>query len=307
VPRTLDDPIFFFGTSAVTSADLDGDIDLDLIALTNSRIAIFFQETAGTFGGTPLYLELSLATGAPSSIVAADLDGDGDADLATANSFTVTVFFQERPGVFEDEPTVLGGEDSRYRPTSVTAADIDDDGDLDLVSADAGDGTLSIFEQTARGEFRSPPVKIGSTEPLFQPHSVVATDFDGDGDRDLVSANFLDPPLTVFRRIRPREFESIPLAIQIAESVAGASSLTPADFDRDGDLDLLLGLNAPSRLAVFVRESPGAYRTIPIIVPNPPSFQLGTGMPVDIDGDGDLDLTTIDSTNDRLLIFWGLH
>ncbi len=80
-------------------------------------------------------------------------------------------------------------------PVSVVAADLDGDGNLDLVSANRNSDDLTVFYQDAPRTFiRQPPIPTGG----LRPRSLVAADLDGDGDLDLVSANNFSDDLTVF-------------------------------------------------------------------------------------------------------------
>ena len=92
-----------------------------------------------------------------------DLDGDGDVDIASANELgdDVTIFFQTAPGVFDRLPLVLADSTALDSPGGLEAADLDGDGDADLVSANALSGSLTLFEQTAPGVYDPVPSVVG--------------------------------------------------------------------------------------------------------------------------------------------------
>jgi hypothetical protein len=114
-------------------------------------------------------------------VVAADIDGDGDLDILTANenSHNVSVRLNDGTGTFRGNTSVeVGG-----RPASVVAADIDGDGDLDILTANGNN--VSVRLNNGDGTFNgNTSVAAGNS-----PASVVAADIDGDGDLDILTAN----------------------------------------------------------------------------------------------------------------------
>ncbi len=241
----------------VQAADLDGDGDLDLVSgnYGTHTVTVFWQTAPGIFGEAPTSLGGPATTFQPSSVQAADLDGDGDLDLVSANlgSHTLTVFWQTAPGLFDPAPITVGGPSTMTSPRFVEAVDLDGDGDLDLVSANAVSDNLTVFWQTATGVFDPSPTTLGGVATTDNPRSVQAADLDGDGDLDLVSANFVSDTLTVFWQTAPGRFDPTPTPVGAPTITDGPDAIEAIDLDGDGDLDLVSANFFPSSLTVFRR------------------------------------------------------
>jgi hypothetical protein len=128
----------------------------------------------------------------PTSVVAADVNGDGKVDLICANYFqdnTLSVLTNNGNGGFVSNATLSVGS----VPFSVVAADVNGDNNVDLVSANNGANTLSVLTNNGSGGFVSnATLSVGRL-----PYSVVAADVNGDGGVDLICANGMDHTLTV--------------------------------------------------------------------------------------------------------------
>ena len=136
------------GAQSVIAADIDGDGDLDLASasLLDDKIA-WYENTdgAGTFG--PQQVVSTAADGAQ-SVIAADMDGDGDLDLASASQWDNKIAWYENTdgaGSFGPQQVVSTAADGAY---SVIAADIDGDGDLDLASASRDDDKIAWYQSS---------------------------------------------------------------------------------------------------------------------------------------------------------------
>jgi hypothetical protein len=198
-----------FCPNSLAAADLDGDTDLVNSNLCGSTLTVFFQTAAGVFDPVPsLTLGNAATTNGPSAVAVADLDGNGSADLVSASNFsdTLAVFFQTGAGVFDPLPSqTMGSLTTTGYPGGVALADLDLDGDVDLVSANVGlepivSSSLTVFFQTGPGVFDTTP-SLTLRDPGGMTDGAVdlaAADLDGDGDADIVSANGGIGTLTVF-------------------------------------------------------------------------------------------------------------
>ena len=285
--------------ASVKAADLDGDADLDVVAVEPGisdagSLRVFLQTSAGSFSLPPLELREPDTMQRPAFFAAADLDGDGDLDLATANSVSnnLTVFFQTAAGSFATSPLVLGGVGVTDGASSIAAADLDGDGDLDLVSANPDAGTLTIFFQTAAGVFAEPLLVLGTGthRALF----VTAADLDDDGDMDLVTADRVNGKLALFFQTSSGCFDDV-VELDIPPVFPFPPGfpldVTVVDLDRDGDLDLVSRTVNPIslHLLAFLQTGPGRFEEVPLPLLDPDRAPCAI-FPADVDGDGDLDL-----------------
>ena len=178
-------------------ADLDGDSDVDIAVACwgSTSIRVLANNGSGVFAsiGGP-----SLTSGSlPHSIVAFDADSDGDRDLAVANRGDSNVTIMRNDGglngamVFVPQTAIpVGGS-----PHSIRSADIDDDGDADLVTAnDAGNSVTVLRRIVGPLSFTRTDFATGQT-----PKSVAIADINGDGDLDVITANingnYPNPPV----------------------------------------------------------------------------------------------------------------
>lgn len=130
---------------SIYTGDLNGDGYSDLVVANEyvNNISVFMNNGDGTFGPQTIYT-VGSAHCRPHCVHAADLDGDGDLDLATANFGTgsVTVLKNSGAGVFQALPPFEAGS----LTSSVFPADFDNDGDLDLVVTNKSlPGKVTVF------------------------------------------------------------------------------------------------------------------------------------------------------------------
>jgi hypothetical protein len=168
-------------TSSVALGDVDGDGDLDL-AEGNFALSL----SSGTLGGEPdrilennargrFQLVQQVGNEETAAVVLADLDADGDPDLATGREDGIDIHANEG-GRFR-----LSGSVSLLEEINALATgDVDLDGDLDLVSGSERGTRVSLNDGT--GSFA--PEATSTSARTF---SVALGDLNNDGDLDLVT------------------------------------------------------------------------------------------------------------------------
>ena len=131
--------------NAIVAADLDGDLDQDLAVANGGSDEITILRNAGNGNFAELGSSPEAGGDSPFAIAAADLEGDGDADLAVANtgSDDVTILANSGSGNFTEPATSTEGAGAN--PNGVVAADFDADLDPDLAVANSSGDDLTIL------------------------------------------------------------------------------------------------------------------------------------------------------------------
>jgi hypothetical protein len=222
----------------------------------------------------------------PRAIAMADLDADGIPDLVTANtSFGATgelsVFLGTGRGVFQPPRHVGAGD----QPIDVVAADLDQDGVLDLAAASSafirGSSSISMVPGNGDGTFR----EAQRLDAGDRPAGIVAADLDADGFLDLAAANNASNDVTVllgegggaFAAERRFAAGSLP---------SGIVALHAGD---DGILDLITVNDNAVNVSILDGSGDGSFGA-------PRSFGAGGGPPASIyPGDPDIFAADLDS------------
>ena len=181
----------------------------------------------------------------PSTVFAADLDGDGDNDLALANfnSSNTSVLLNNRDGTFATKVDYATGK----HPHSVFIADLDGDGDNDLVVANNASKSVSVLLNNRDGTF-APKVDYSVGDV---PLSAFIADLDGDGDNDMAVANNASKSVSVLLNNRDGTF-----APKVDYSVGDVPlSAFIADLDGDGDNDLAVANSQSKSVSVLLNFS----------------------------------------------------
>lgn len=240
-------PFERFNNGAIEShdslaADIDGDGKLDLLSLLDDKGVFWYSIPAdatqpwlehAVFGVTDPACHGGLAAG--------DIDGDGDVDIARLDRWFENA--DGRGGAWVEHQDFDFGKVGPWGiQTRAELADIDNDGDLDLVQAegDVVDGRVAWFEnlEGQGGRWSRRSIRTPGHSQDF--HSICVADFDNDSDLDIFSGG---GPLTdgeklwfIWENLDGKG--SAWTEHTIAQGLSTHESVC-ADVDADGDIDIL--------------------------------------------------------------------
>lgn len=214
----------------------------------------------------------------------ADLDGDGDLDAMGATVFMDIISWYENIdglGNFGPRNIISNIADGA---NDVIAADIDNDGDMDVISASDNSGLAWYENLDGQGGFSTTKI-IDNT--ITNSRSVVASDMDGDGDIDIL-ANANEPE-EIFWIENMDGLGSFGSKHIISNINFYPNVVYSADIDNDGDMDVFSASPADNELAWFENLDGlgnfGSKNIITNILNN-----AWTVFVEDLDNDGDMDV-----------------
>jgi len=267
---------------AVGDINGDGYEDVYIGGASNYTGQFYTQNSEGTFQKhtqelDPIYEDMG--------VLLFDADGDQDLDLYVVSGGSSTpphlgryvdrIYINNGLGTFTKNSSAL--PDIRSSGSCVVGADYDHDGDIDLfVGGRIVPGAYPTVPQSylLRNDSRGSTVKFTEVTPAELSHVGMVTDarwtdYDNDGWADLmIVGEFM--PVTCFKN----EEGQLSKSLVVTHSSGWWQSITPGDYDMDGDMDYVLGnlgLNARYKtspeepLCVYAKDFDKNGRIDPIL------------------------------------------
>ncbi len=301
------DPWYWVRCQQVAAVHIDSDGALDLVVLNEgaehvsvpSNVAVL-TNAGGSFPDSQHYAIAGFAAG---SMDVADFDGDGDVDIVVGGpesisgptpGYVAILTNDGAGGLSVGAPMATGG----LRTLTVRAADVDDDGDEDVVASNVLSGDISVFINDGADSFA--PVTVQAF-PGVDAGFFDAGDLDGDDIPDLAVQEYYGAPgLTLLHGVGDGTF----LFQETIGLTPDASQPLMADLNGDGMLDIIItSLNKPWEpvtITVLLNEGDGML-SLPVTYWSPGTRHARVPLAFDLDGDADLDVAA--STDAGVSVF----
>jgi len=258
------------------------------------------SETGAGFAGSSLLPVASQNSG--NTVLTADFNGDGIADLVILGNDTISVLLGNGDGTFTAAPSP-----STDLPGAIAVGDFNGDGIPDLAVAPVLDeGNSEVLLGKGDGTFTIAYGSFGIGNGTSTSNSIAAADFNGDGKLDLVEtcASLDDQPcnlLLIQSGNGDGTFMQSP-AVLIPLAFSGSQSMAVGDFNGDGQPDLAVTNSGANGVNVFLNSegSLTALAAMPATGESPTSIAAA-----DFNGDGKLDLAVANSGSNNVTILLG--
>lgn len=233
--------------------DMDGDGKDDIAGVSANNLRVHYQGDGGSFTFTDF--PISGVSKLPSwSIAAGDYNRDGFNDLLLGDYNGLTFWKSNETGTAYS--SLNPGEYIFCQRTNFV--DINNDGNLDAFSChDIDPNVYYINDDEGTGNFTyyqsgtTPGAYMLGITPSGGNYASLWTDLDNDGDLDLFISKCSGPPCEIHRNDGNGVFTDISAQAGINVQPVQSWSSAIADFDNDGDMDILIGSNGSVKSMLF--------------------------------------------------------
>ena len=292
-------------TSSIAVGDVDGDGDLDLLLGSNDLFTgINLQNRLYLNGGGGFFTDatgqLPVDSDSTRAVELGDVDGDGDLDALIGNYQHNRLYLNDGSGVFAD---ASGQLPSDFESTAALAlGDVDGDTDLDAVLGNDYFRQNQLYLNDGAGAFTDVTGQLDPAPPDYTP-AVAVGDVDGDGDADVLIADYADQNKLL---LNDGTGVLTDATGQLPPDSDSTHAVALGDVDGDGSLDAILPSYASfDPTLLYLNTGAGVFIDATVLLP-PNADQSRDAAMGDVDGDGDLDVLIGNYGGNRLYLNNGL-
>ena len=290
--------------SNVVGSDLDNDGDIDVVVgssgFSSGGVRVYRNNGNLSFtrtfdnGNSPSLWDIHLA----------DLNGDNRPEImfSLGGSFDQIGIYVNSGNLssWGNLIPVKSGTNTGDEPRSLHAADIDGDGDIDVMSVNYLSNQLSYYPNSRIGGPQPSVRHLTSASQTRGPRNLRTGDINGDGVLDMISTSVLDGKVAWYRGTGRGNFASQQIIhrYQTGANEQGPRGLDVVDMDGDGDLDVLSTSEVGSSVCFHENTGSGSFSQPVIITNRANGVNLVTT--IDMDGDGDLDVVSASPGDNKI-------
>lgn len=248
----------------------------------------------------------------PQGLASLDFDHDGKLDLAVTNAFddTVRVYRGNGAGGFALARTIPVNRHAGIGddlPRQIIALDLNRDGHADLATVNSGNPSIlvapsvAVIETNLKSDFE--PARFASISASGNPQLSFSLDaglLDSHGLPDLIVGNYGSNSLSRLENSGSFRFDS-GIDFPVSTAMEGPIAVSLADFDLDGDLDVILANDVD--LAILPGDGSGGFGAAASFAPGTAWSALAVS---DFDNDGAYDVAALDSDAARVRTFFSV-
>lgn len=242
--------------------DHDGDLDIAIAGegggsnLSNLRLyrnnGTYFEDVTTASGLSTTYRIYSIAW--------IDYNNDGFLDLFCAGIVNSSLFYLNNGnGSFTNKTSAYGLSGYSANARGLAVGDYDNDGFVDVYVPNCSEAN-HFFKNIGGNNFRNIADSLGISYPYEDNHHAVFSDYDNDGDLDLlIGSNYV--PFRLLKNYNGN-FSDVTSASGLLLNQGHPRGAVFSDFDNDGDLDLIAQVHTPNRRIALFQNTSGIFSDI---------------------------------------------
>ena len=238
------------GFIRIDYADVDGDTDIDIMAVMSGNLLLIFRNNGdGTFA-VPEEIAPTTSSFAYRNAQFEDVDGDNDIDLLVLNNEQL-IWYDNATGTGDYITIHVVSDFNGYQP-AFDVADIDGDNDMDIIFSNKSPREIGYFANS-NGTATTYDDKVVVTNEPFNPWIIKVMDMDNDGDEDIITNSETGQKFMWYPNDGMAGFGD---SVEISNSIGRINHITSADINNDGKIDLITSSYDDDKVAWFKNLGP---------------------------------------------------